>query len=109
VTRPAENSRCVPYGREARSAITGITLLAGFANTVGWPFSGVLIDAFGWRGAALGWAGLHLLVALPLNWFLVPRQASEALQSPMRPAVRVEAEAPGRPWTRWSCWRQFLA
>ena len=25
------------YGREARSAITGITLIAGFASTIGWP------------------------------------------------------------------------
>ena len=28
------------YGLEARSAITGITLLAGFASTVGWPLHG---------------------------------------------------------------------
>ena len=27
------------YGLEARSAITGITLLAGFASTVGWPLT----------------------------------------------------------------------
>ena len=27
------------YGRDARSAITGITLIAGFASTVGWPLS----------------------------------------------------------------------
>src|SRR5271169_2824666 len=29
------------YGREARSAITGITLIAGFASTIGWPASAV--------------------------------------------------------------------
>ena len=40
------------YGREARSAITGITLFAGFASTVGWPMSAVFIDTFGWRGRA---------------------------------------------------------
>jgi hypothetical protein len=27
------------YGREARSSITGITLIAGFASTIGWPLS----------------------------------------------------------------------
>ena len=27
------------YGRDARNSITGITLLAGFASTVGWPTS----------------------------------------------------------------------
>ncbi len=38
------------YGREARNAITGITLFAGFGRTVGWPASAFLIDTFGWRG-----------------------------------------------------------
>ena len=60
------------YGRDARGAITGITLIAGFASTVGWPLSAFLNDAVGWRGACLAWAGLHLLVGLPLNRFLVP-------------------------------------
>ena len=60
------------YGRDARNAITGITLIAGFASTVGWPLSAWMIDAFGWRGACLGWAALHLLVGLPMNRFLVP-------------------------------------
>jgi len=30
------------YGREARAAITGITLLAGFASTIGWPRLGLV-------------------------------------------------------------------
>jgi MFS family permease len=41
------------YGRDARNAITGITLFAGFASTVGWPASAAMIDAFGWRAALL--------------------------------------------------------
>jgi MFS family permease len=61
------------YGRDARNAITGITLFAGFASTVGWPLSAWMIDEFGWRGACLGWAALHLLVGLPMNRFLVPK------------------------------------
>ena len=60
------------YGRAARSPITGITLIAGFASTVGWPLSAVMEEAFGWRGACLGWAALHLLLGLPLNRLLVP-------------------------------------
>jgi len=35
------------YGREARGPITGITLIAGFASTVGWPLSALLNDYFG--------------------------------------------------------------
>jgi hypothetical protein len=29
------------YGSDARNSITGITLIAGFASTVGWPLVGV--------------------------------------------------------------------
>lgn len=60
------------YGRAARGPITGITLIAGFASTVGWPVSAVLEELVGWRGACLAWAGLHLVLGLPLNRFLVP-------------------------------------
>src|SRR6201996_9169878 len=82
------------YGRDARNAITGITLLAGFASTVGWPASAFFIDRFGWRGACLAWAGLHLLVGLPLNRLLIPRAA------PMPEAPEPSAPRTGRvPWT----------
>jgi predicted MFS family arabinose efflux permease len=64
------------YGLEARGPITGITLIAGLASTVGWPLSALLNDAFGWRGACLGWAALNLFVCVPINRFLVPRPAA---------------------------------
>lgn len=84
------------YGREARSPITGITLLAGFASTVGWPLSALMEAQIGWRGACLGWAGLHLILALPLNWSLpsgrlaVPGQAvaAKAVGEVAQPAAR---------------------
>ena len=31
------------YGRAARGPITGITLIAGFASTIGWPLSAFLV------------------------------------------------------------------
>ncbi len=81
------------YGGEARGAITGITLFAGFASTVGWPLSTALIDHFGWRAALLGWSALHVLVGLPLNRLLVPQSARPA-------AVAATGAAPsGTPWT----------
>lgn len=55
------------YGMASRSAITGITLIAGFASTVGWPLSSLLESQMGWRGACFVWAGLHLMIGLPLN------------------------------------------
>jgi len=73
------------YPVNARSAITGITLVAGFASTVGWPLTAWGIDALGWRGACMGWAALHLLLGLPLHLGL-PREPVEAAPSP-EPAV----------------------
>jgi len=80
------------YGRAARGPITGITLIAGFASTVGWPLSALLEAHFGWRGACLVWAALNLFIGLPLNRLLVPRapppsRASEA-QGTAGPAPR---------------------
>lgn len=76
------------YGRDSLNVITGITLIAGFASTVGWPLSTLLEGAFGWRGACWSWAALHLLVGLPLNAWL-PRVAI----APM-PAGAIGAEGP---------------
>lgn len=58
------------YGKDARGPITGITLIAGFASTVGWPLSGLMLATWGWREACVGWALIHLCVALPLNAWL---------------------------------------
>ena len=63
------------YGADARKPITGITLIAGFASTVGWPLSALMDAEIGWRGACFVWAGLHLFVALPMNWRLIPAVA----------------------------------
>jgi MFS family permease len=60
------------YGRDARAPITGITLIAGFASTVGWPASAWFEHSFGWREACLIWAGLNLFLAMPLNWLVIP-------------------------------------
>ncbi len=82
------------YGRDARNAITGITLFAGFASTVGWPTSAIFIDTFGWHGACLAWAALHLLVGLPMNRLLVPKTVPYAPS-----ATHIEAAHTGVPWT----------
>jgi MFS family permease len=58
------------YGRDARGPITGITLFAGFASTVGWPLSTFLNGAVGWRETVLVWAALNIVVGLPLNLLL---------------------------------------
>ena len=60
------------YGRTARGPMTGITLLAGFASTVGWPLTSLFDDVLGWRGACLAWAAINILIALPINRLLIP-------------------------------------
>jgi len=81
------------YGRDARPAITGITLIAGFASTVGWPASAFFEHAFGWREACLIWAGLNLFVALPMNWLVLP-VAPPLASAPQRARDVPEAEPP---------------
>jgi predicted MFS family arabinose efflux permease len=84
------------YGTKARGPITGITLIAGFASTIGWPLSGVMLAHWGWREACLGWALIHLCLALPLN-LLLPR----ATTSPAQPAF---APPDGPPPPRFAMW-----
>jgi predicted MFS family arabinose efflux permease len=80
------------YGHDSRSAITGITLIAGFASTVGWPLSAALESTLGWRRACFGWAVLHLVLGLPLNAWL-PRGAAPVAHAD----AGTVATAPARP------------
>ncbi len=54
-------------GRSARASITGVTLLAGFASTIGWPLTALLENEFGWRATCGAWAIMHIVMGLPLN------------------------------------------
>jgi MFS family permease len=62
------------YGQRARKAITTLTLFGGFASTLCWPLSAMLVSEFGWRNACLIYAGIHLAVLLPLYAFALPRE-----------------------------------
>lgn len=79
------------YGREARASITGVTLIAGFASTVGWPASAWLNGVVGWQGACFVWAALHIVIGLPLNRLLIPPAP------PPAPASEATGEAPPAP------------
>lgn len=78
-------------GQEARRPISQITLLGGLASTVFWPLGMLFADWWGWRGTAVAYAGIALLVTVPLHWLIprAPRNASpaEAISAePTRPA-----------------------
>lgn len=74
------------YGAQARSAITVLTLWGGFASTVCWPLSALMLDLWGWRGVALAYAGLHLCLTLPLVWLILPPEGAPPPPDTTRPA-----------------------
>src|SRR4051794_3933803 len=81
------------YGEGARSAITQVTLFGGFASTVCWPLSALLLEHLGWRGACLTYAAIHVAITLPLYLFGVPAEGAveahaETGASTETPAVR---------------------
>lgn len=82
------------YGQGARGAITGITLVAGFASTVGWPLTAWMEATWDWRGACAGWAALHLLLGLPLNAWLPRARLRPAPPVPAPPDLATPPEAP---------------
>ncbi len=85
------------YGEKARVPITGITLIAGFASTIGWPLTAALLHAVGWREAVLFWAAVNLVAGMPVNWFLIP-----AVGAPLARPQSGEGLARSGPEPRWA-------
>jgi hypothetical protein len=69
------------YGLEARRAIAALTLFGGLASTVCWPLSAYLLEQFGWRGACLAYAGIHVFLAMPAYLLLFPSAGPGAIPS----------------------------
>lgn len=65
-------------GQNAQRSITHLTLIAGFASTIFWPISSVLLDYTDWRTVYLVFAALNLLVCAPLHAWLgrLPRDGA---------------------------------
>jgi predicted MFS family arabinose efflux permease len=80
------------YGEAARRSITGITLIAGFASTVGWPLTAVGLEHIGWRNTCFAWAAAHILIGLPLNWFMLPpvAGAKAAVANAVKPHIPID-------------------
>jgi len=77
------------YGDQARSAITLTTLWGGFASTLCWPLSQMLVNQIGWRGTCWAYAAIDLAIVLPLYLFGLPREPRHP------PATRATAKAAG--------------
>ena len=86
------------FGAAARRPITLLTFAGGFASTVSWPATHVLLDAYGWRGTYLVYAALLALVAAPLHAFALPRTRAKP---EARPDQEVQARSVVLPPTGW--------
>ncbi|WP_372424340.1 MFS transporter [Salinarimonas chemoclinalis] len=73
--------------KEARAAITQVTIFGGFASTVFWPLTHWLTMELTWREIYLAFAAVHLVLCLPLH-LLVLRAA--------RPVATSATESAGR-------------
>lgn len=78
-------------GTAYRRSVTALTLFGGFASTVFWPLSQVLLDAVGMRATFGIYAALHFAVCLPLHWRFVPGDRSppapRSTHAPTAPAA----------------------
>ena len=93
-------------GVGARRAITRITLVAGFAGTVSFPTANLIAGWGGWRASALAFAGVIILVAVPLMWLgaAAPAAASRrdgASGGPSNPTARGALGRAARTGTFW--------
>jgi hypothetical protein len=66
------------YGAAARGPIAAVTLYGGFASTVCWPFSALLVESVGWRGACLAYAAIHIVLGMGSALLVVPARAPPA-------------------------------
>jgi len=82
------------FGAAARRPITVLTLAGGFASTVGWPATHLLIGAIGWRGTYLVYAALLAAICAPLHAFALPRSRAVADAPADGPSVRAVALLP---------------
>jgi len=80
------------YGDAARRSITGITLIAGFASTVGWPLTAWGLESIGWRNTCFAWAAAHILIGLPINWLMLPpvAGAKTAVANAVKPHIPID-------------------
>jgi MFS family permease len=85
-------------GPRARSAITAITLAAGFASTLAYPLTAAVTAAGGWRAAIWVLAGMVAIIVLPLHRLASTRLEAEALaRDPASVAPPPATRAMGRP------------
>lgn len=64
------------FGANARRQITFVTFAGGFASTVGWPATHLLLEKLGWQGTYLTFAAVFAFIVAPLHAFALPRHVA---------------------------------
>lgn len=67
-----------PSPRRRANALLAITVVAGFASSIFLPLTGTLVQAYGWRAAALILAAIHGLLTIPLHATVLRRPPAVA-------------------------------
>lgn len=81
-------------GPQAQRSITYLTLIAGFASTIFWPLTSWMLQGLNWHQVYFVFAGLHVLVCLPLHLWLT-RFARMAAQRPVEETTAPVLQASG--------------
>jgi MFS family permease len=58
-------------GPQARRAISLLTFMGGLASTIFWPLTGALMEIMGWRQIVFLFAGINLVICLPIHLMLL--------------------------------------
>ena len=86
------------FGLRARGPITALTLAGGFASTVSWPATHVLLETIGWQGTYVVYAAVLALIAAPLHAFALPRTRADTVAQLDRPTSTPSLALPPRGW-----------
>lgn len=79
-------------GRNTKNAIVALMLLTGLSSSIFWPIASVLAEAFSWRGICAIYAGMMVLVSLPLYLFALPADTAAATNNMLGMSDRAESQ-----------------
>jgi hypothetical protein len=59
---------------------------------VGWPLTAWGLQTIGWRNTCFAWAAAHILIGLPINFFMLPavKGARAALAASIKPHIPID-------------------
>lgn len=96
---PAFTTLARIFGATARRQITFVTFAGGFASTVGWPATQILLQQIGWRGTYLVFAAVLALVVAPLHALALPRSSAPVPPpAPAHPTLAAPATLKPQGW-----------